>query len=101
MNILEALQAEVEYKKPALLLKIITDLGLNATAEYTAADKGSLEVATAHVLRRAAMFPDFAEGSLRIKYDAATLNAEADRLFSKNGITDQYSGPTVNGSAQW
>lgn len=101
MNILQALQAEVEYKKSSLLEKIILDLGLDATAEYSASDKGSLEIATAHVLRRAAIFPDFAEGSLRIKYDSAALNAEADRLFKRNGITDQNSGPIIDGTAQW
>jgi len=101
MTVLQALQAEVQYSNTNILEKILLDLSLEPTDTYTADMAADVEIATAHLLRRAARMPEFSEGSLRIKWDAAQCNAEADRLFAKNGITDQYSGPVIDGTPKW
>lgn len=101
MTILEALQAVTEYSNTNLLEKILLDLDLVSTATYSSDDYEDVELASAYVFRQAALAPDFTEGGLHIKWSAAQLNAEANRILAKYEIEDESGSSIIDGTSQW
>ena len=88
----EALQSLVEYENDNLLEKVLLDNSLTGSDVYSVSNKDVIELCSAYVYKSLVSFPDFAEGKLRIKYDAKALTAIANDIFDKNNLPNEKIG---------
>ncbi len=87
MTRLEALQSMLEYENDDLLAKVMIDRGISdSTAEYSAADQRSIELAAADVYLALIAFPKFREGSKYIDYAKGALMSLRRELLKKWGV---------------
>ena len=102
MTVLEALNIEVgniDLSEKYLLLQ-----GLNTFDDFSTDNSGSVELAKAYCFRAKVAEADFSEDGLSITINRPALIAEANRIFTANGLTEELIGssPTLkSATGRW
>lgn len=102
MTILQALNTEVGNIN--LASKYIVSQGLNPNETFSEDNADEVKLAKAYCFRAMISQPDFSEDGLSITLNRQQLIAEANRIFTLNGLTDDLIGakPTIsNGTGRW
>lgn len=85
MTVLEAIQANPIFSELSEkhIQSVMSGRSIDGSATYTESSLKAVELATADLYYNMALFPDFKEGQLAIKYDAKALLEHAKRLYLK------------------
>jgi len=93
MTNLEALQSLSNLDLPNLHKKVLLDNNVNATEDYTADNKLTIELCSAYVYKIELTHPDFSEGKLRIDINnAKELKVLMNSIFDKNNLPNEKAG---------
>lgn len=82
MTNLEYLNALVPEVPEGIKEAIMTSRSVTAAAVYDGS--AAIELAEADLYRRLLLMPDFAEGSLKVKYDRNQLEKQANGIYRKH-----------------
>jgi len=92
MTNLEALQSLSNLDLPNLHKKVLLDNNVNATEDYTADNKLTIELCSAYVYKVELTHPDFSEGKLKIVVNAKELKILMNSIFEKNNLPNEKAG---------